>query len=989
MGSFLSGHSGRSTQSNNPAWELRFSTSLYGLPVAIGYGQQRLSGNVIWYGFFEYHWQSGSSGGGKGGGGKSGGNGTYNYSVSVEWAFCEGPITDYELFYYNSGSGYLSFPTTRLNGTYPQSTWGYLDANDPGQSLHYNGVAIIAAANLWLGTSTSLPNFGAEIRFAIWNGGVAGQPDANAADVINDFLTNPHYGVPGFPAAVLAGLTPYRTYTRAMGMAVSIALTSQRPAQQFLTDLTKVTNSEFVWSSGLLRIIPYADKTVTGNGVTYTVSLTPVYDLTGDDFLAPVKIKRKPRSQMINAMRGSYLERGQNYNPLPVEVRDEGSIAQYGILRPSDQQQMDMFCFQSAAMASLQAQLHRAQIAATYEFPLGAWAILLDPMDIVTLTEPQYGLYRQAVRITEITENDDGSLTFTADEVLGSIGAPLYGAQAALAPATDINAAPGNINPPVIFEPPYQWANALELGIAVSGVNPAIWGGCEVWASSDDLSYAFVGLINGPSRMGVTTADLPPVAAAATGQTIDGTHTLAVDLTESVGTLVSVSPTALAAADTACWVGGEIVAFQTATLTAASKYNLTTLLRGAYGSTIADHPAGSPIVRLDQAVVSQPYSVSQIGQTVYFKFLSFNLWGGGKQSLADVGAYNYTITGSALAGPTQTPTNLRANVYVDGFMQLWWDEVSDFRSGLRYRVLKGTSLVAAQQVGDQAHPPFLISGDGTYWVQAYVQPTQGAYVTGGANSLTIAGTMLSENVLITSDQQALNWPGTLTNLVSNGASGSEFLSLVSQSAPGIYEIPSANWINIGYAGVAAISVNWLGVGDYINANILATTDFLGNPDFLGAAATQYTQSWIEIAIAPAGATPVWGAWQKFVPGNYTGQWFKLRGVVLSTTPTVRADLLKFSIKASVPARIDHYQNQSIPAGGLTITFQPDGATGPAPFNGGPNGNPVPYWNVTAGSLSAGDVLDIVSLSLSSMTIKILNGGVGAARSGVNIDVEGY
>ena len=39
-----------------------------------------------------------------------------------------------------------------------------------------------------------------------------------------------------------------------------------------------------------------------------------------------------------------------------------------------------------------------------------------------------------------------------------------------------------------------------------------------------------------------------------------------------------------------------------------------------------------------------------IGQTIHFKFQSFNIWGGGLQDLSTLSAYNYTISGQQATG---------------------------------------------------------------------------------------------------------------------------------------------------------------------------------------------------------------------------------------------------------------------------------------------------------------------------------------------------
>jgi hypothetical protein len=90
----------------------------------------------------------------------------------------------------------------------------------------------------------------------------------------------------------------------------------------------------------------------------------------------------------------------------------------------------------------------------------------------------------------------------------------------------------------------------------------------------------------------------------------------------------------------------------------------------------------------------------------------------------------------------------------------------------------------------------------------------------------------------------------------------------------------------------------------------------------------------------------------------------------------------------LPSRIDHYQNQSVGSGGLTITFQRDGTTAPAAFNGGPSSADLPYVSVSW-QPTAGDQYTISGLSLSHLIIQFSNGGLFVARDNVNITVEGF
>jgi hypothetical protein len=71
----------------------------------------------------------------------------------------------------------------------------------------------------------------------------------------------------------------------------------------------------------------------------------------------------------------------------------------------------------SAAIAAQLLLQRRAYIRNSYKFKLGWRYALLEPMDIVLLTDAALGLVNKAVRITAIEEDDNGELTITADEI--------------------------------------------------------------------------------------------------------------------------------------------------------------------------------------------------------------------------------------------------------------------------------------------------------------------------------------------------------------------------------------------------------------------------------------------------------------------------------------------------------------------------------------------------------------------------------------------
>ena len=76
--------------------------------------------------------------------------------------------------------------------------------------------------------------------------------------------------------------------------------------------------------------------------------------------------------------------------------------------------------FTNATSAGIAAQLllqRKAYVRNTYRFKLGWRYALLEPMDIVQLTDATLGLDRKAVRITAIEEDDNGELAITAEEI--------------------------------------------------------------------------------------------------------------------------------------------------------------------------------------------------------------------------------------------------------------------------------------------------------------------------------------------------------------------------------------------------------------------------------------------------------------------------------------------------------------------------------------------------------------------------------------------
>lgn len=759
-------------QANNQAAVsgLQLQSSAFGKVIPKVYGTTRVAPNLIWYGDFHstsYNSSGGSGGGGKGGvggggGGKGGGGSiSYTYDTTILLALCEGPIFDFGNIYidkniYNTSSlGFAEF-----YGTYSQNPWGYLTTNHPTEALNYHGIAYVASTNYQLGNSAQLPNFNFEI-YGTNSQTISGQVDADAALVVSDLLANATYGA-GFTYSY--NFLTFQAYSVASGLWISPAYQEQAPCASLLADITLACNSEFVWSSAVLKIVPYGDKNITAHGYTYTAPSAPEYSLDDNDFIltsaeGPISLLRKRPADMFNSIKIECVDRANSYNPTIVEAKDQSLIDLYGVRQ--ENKTLHLFADTTAAKLSAQLLLQRQVVRNVFTFTLDQRYILLDPMDIVAITDATLGLDEQWVRIIDITENDDYSLTFTAEEYLNGTGnAPNYAYQEAAGFTVDYSSAPGNINTPVIFDAPVQLNTQGELETWIAASGGANWGGCDVYVSSDDATYRFAGRIIGNARQGVLSATFNSSGDP------DTTENCAVNLTISRGALLSGTQNDADLGNTLCYVDGELIAYQTAELTSTYNYTLKDYIRrGMYGTTISSHSSGTQFARLDGGIFQYPYDKTQIGQTFYIKFVSFNIYGGGLQSLADVSPYVHVITGPP-APPNVTGFAVTQN---GGATVFTWNAVEDF-------ALKGYDILFGPQGGGINTATFLTqSGNGTEMTNAAVPTGTWTFyirardVTDRFSLIpaTYDATIVTQSTIIFQDFQESDWSGTLVNFVKH------------------------------------------------------------------------------------------------------------------------------------------------------------------------------------------------------------------------------
>lgn len=654
-------------RSSNPTTQvtqysgLQVQSTSSAVPVPICYGQNIIAPNVIWYSNFQSHPQNQGKGGGKGGGASSQTT-SWTYTADIIMGVCEGPVAAIGNVWQTSpiptnlaGIG-LSF----FNGAQGQAVWSYMASAYPTQALAYGGTCYVAAQNFSLGSNATINSNNFEV-YGFYQGTGANGVDADPAQVIYDFLTNSQYGV-GFPAASINSASllgnnsaSLQAYCYATGICFSPILNSSESAATILGRWLQITNCEVVWSGGLLKFAPRGDVNLSGSGYNYIANNTALYSLSDEDFVYttnedPVQTSIDDPYSASNWQSIEIQSRADSYNTGPITAWDQNSIEQFG-LRVGSTISAHEICDLNVAQTVVQLVLQRqVYIRRKFTFKLSTVFCLLDPADLVQITDASLGPNPITVKIIEMDEDDQGVLTVIAEEYPSGIGSTVaYPTQAKSTAAPTASMSPAVVNTPIIIEPPTSLTNnVVQLWI---GVSPLLgdpnWGGAIVYASLDGTSYSQVATITAKATMGVTSSSIP----AFSGTNPDAADTLGVDLTMSKGVLTSTTAAAAAQDVTLCYVGGEYLAFTTATLTAANKYNLTSNYRGQAGITSIAIASGAPFLFLDNTVLKYTVPSAEIGDTLYLKFASFNIFGQGLQSQASCTPYTYVISGTGTIGP--------------------------------------------------------------------------------------------------------------------------------------------------------------------------------------------------------------------------------------------------------------------------------------------------------------------------------------------------
>lgn len=731
------------------------NTAEFGAPVQEILGTTRISGNIIYYDDFQAIEHRKTQRAGKGGGSKTT-TISYTYEVATIFALCEGPIEGIGKVWI--GKEIYDYPNEKIGltlfkGEANQAPWSYLVGKHPDKALSYPGLAYMAGSKVDLGESASMPTFNFEVKGKLLNTGDG--IDVNPADYILYILDRV-----GMGDIAIDGIDNYRNYCRQANLLISTPSDSDKAqqAREIVNEIAQLTNAYVFWSNDRFKIVPLADRPVG----SWQPNKTITYDLTPDDFLpqsggAMVTFARKDSSEIYNRFTVEFLNRNNGYEKESVSYEDTADILLHGVRQAPTVKAHYIYTKERAVkIAEEQARKNKYE-RNQYTFKLG-WAFCrLEVGDLVTLTDPAIGLEKVVCCINSVTEDKSGALTITAvSRAQGDYSAAVYDVHETERPFMDFNFEPGHIDYPAMFQPDAQLMhNDNEIWIAVKGQNTNAWGGCNVWVSDNNTNYRQIAKVEFAARIGELVSD---ITAEATNIEV------AID-----GELISGTTQDAERGNTLLWIDGESLSYATATLLDNGNYRLDGLVRGQYGSVTKEHKAGKYVVRCDEALVKPTFLDEDIGKTVYFKFTSFNIFGGNEQSLADVSVYGYTIQGRTTIPPdvkaldVEVAANGTRRYYID----FTYPEINNI-AGFRMKYIQGNlpkwETAFDVQEGLITNLPYETSTirQGKHVIMIKAVNSSGNESRNFASVLVDFATPLEDNVLFKTNFADNNWAGVTT-----------------------------------------------------------------------------------------------------------------------------------------------------------------------------------------------------------------------------------
>jgi hypothetical protein len=593
---------------------------------------------------------------------------------------------------------------TLATGEIGQAPYSFLTGSFPQAAISYTGIATVLYEPMDLGPSAEIQQNNFEVVTPDIFGGVYATTnlpilDCNPVTCILRVLTDTQWGMgvgaipfptsfidngaggtwgsPGTPSVQQSGATAYNWFA-ANSFFISALLNSQDTASSTMAKWLESGLCAAYVSEGLLKLVPYGDTTVAGNGCTWVAPSQAVVSLDDTNFISkegdePVQVERSDWQDAWNGVQVTFTNRQAQYGSETIEETDQGLINRFGS-RLEDPQSWDHICALPAATFAANVRLKRfGYIRNKYTFTLPFNFSFLEPQDIVELTtssvwaqganNENLGIVNLPVRIQKVTDDPVEGIKIEAEDYPFGVGAATLfnkGTNTAETINNSALASPGTAEV-VLFE---------AAGRAVGFAGNQIWmgacgtsssyGGTNVFASQDNVEFVQVAQLKQISVLGELAAALP------VGSDPDTTDSLVVELAENSAGLVSATQQAANNDTTLCYVDGEYISFSTAALTGQNTWTMDSYLRrGQLGSAITAHAIGGLFLRLDSTIVKYTYDPTWNGKQVFFKLQPYNTSGQNATPLSSLQSIALTLS-STNSGTIDASSGLIEQTSVDG-----------------------------------------------------------------------------------------------------------------------------------------------------------------------------------------------------------------------------------------------------------------------------------------------------------------------------------
>lgn len=649
----------RQTNQQEALSNYKIQDKSYGVPIPIVLGTARVTAILTWISNF-YAVEPDIDEGKKGGKGLFGGSSTaqnsviYSYYAAVMQVVCEAGgsgIYGYGKCWldkdrYDSAPGY-----SYKYGSNGQTTWTWLTSNyaEKAENQRLKTFAYIYGSSVALMQDAGVKNTSIEVKGLL--------TDENTVDIypsqcIKEVLINQTWGF-SFDSSKIDSTAKVDEYCAAYGIKISPAIVDQNAANEYLEEWATIGNFQCAWSDGKLKFVPNSDDSYSSGTGEYNPPTDTGYVIQEDEYLDDgVSVKIKAKADCYNKVVVDFEDRLNDYNKTSAEAKDPPDIATYGERVLSTR---TFSCIKIASVANLTATTIKQRslyIKRKYTFKLSWRYSLLEPLDIIYINDSKLGLSNHKVRILSIDDSDEEGIEFEAEEMPAGANSPgSYNTATTELNRPNQDVVPASVNPPYFFQlPPYPTV----LYISVTNTDPN-YGGCQIWASVDGETYKNMGKYYGKPAQGAVSQNFTK-----------GDTEIYIDMSVSKKTLSSVSDVLYEITPNYLVVNGEAIKYKNVQLVSTNVYKVKNLTPAQFSTTESDHSSGENSVVIYQPesdgtfytnesfgvtspVISVKLPQSYLGFTIYFKFLSFNIYGKGMQELEDVPAYPYTIGGTQTA----------------------------------------------------------------------------------------------------------------------------------------------------------------------------------------------------------------------------------------------------------------------------------------------------------------------------------------------------